>query len=446
MTKKYSIKRRVLRTVSEIIFGTIIITFFLLILSYLLIATGNLSTYDSHLNISINASSTKKSILEQIEDTTFDYVLFDAKTGEVVSSRYQEADAKYYNEIFKNKKSETIGSVNYKEYDNAKLVLVVREPTLPEFVNSNLRQLSFNTFSYIVFFGLELCLIIWAISRILKEFTRNFRLIQKISLNMGNPELKIERKQTELIEFNDILSMLYQKDTELLNLLESERQEKKDLSFQVGALAHDVKTPLTVLKGNLELLELTDLDEHQLEFIQSINNSVATFEKYFNSMISYSRLLIEDKDYQEKIELSDFLDELSDEAMSIMSAEKIEFKLDNFAKVDYFKGNRLNLSRALINILSNAARYSIDKKLVTLSIIEESDYLKFEVWNNGPSFTKEALENAEKLFYTDNKGRSSKHYGIGLSFAQVVASRHQGKLLLSNPTKGGAQVTLMIKI
>ena len=73
-----------------------------------------------------------------------------------------------------------------------------------------------------------------------------------LSLNVNCPCLKlfcISRK------FLKILSVLYQKDDELTNLLKSERREKEDLSFQVGALAHDVKTPLTVLKGNLELLE-----------------------------------------------------------------------------------------------------------------------------------------------------------------------------------------------
>ena len=67
-------------------------------------------------------------------------------------------------------------------------------------------------------------------------------------MNMGQPEVAIKHSQTEMTEFNDILSMLYQKDAELVALLQAERKAKKDLSFQVAALAHDIKTPLTVLK------------------------------------------------------------------------------------------------------------------------------------------------------------------------------------------------------
>ncbi|MCC9793223.1 sensor histidine kinase, partial [Streptococcus agalactiae] len=128
--------------------------------------------------------------------------------------------------------------------------------------------------------------------RLLREFTKNFRLIEKISLNMGIPGMDIGRKETAILECNNILLTLYQKDEELTKLLEMEKKDKEDLSFQVAALAHDIKTPLTVLKGNIELLEMTNLDEKQLDFMSSMNHSVGIFEKYFNSMVNYSRLLI----------------------------------------------------------------------------------------------------------------------------------------------------------
>ncbi|HFR3759189.1 TPA: histidine kinase dimerization/phospho-acceptor domain-containing protein, partial [Streptococcus suis] len=98
---------------------------------------------------------------------------------------------------------------------------------------------------------------------LLREFTKNFRLIEKISLNMGIPGMDIGRKETAILECNNILLTLYQKDEELTKLLEMEKKDKEDLSFQVAALAHDIKTPLTVLKGNIELLEMTNLDEKQ---------------------------------------------------------------------------------------------------------------------------------------------------------------------------------------
>ncbi|HHS2805518.1 TPA: sensor histidine kinase [Streptococcus agalactiae] len=445
MMKRYSINKRILRTVLEIVIGTVANVIMLLVLSYVLIFTGQLNTYGTDYHISISDSKSANGIKNQMDYSVFDYVLFDSDNGELVSGNYQKQDLQHYKEVFDTGSSVSEGSILFTKYENSDFILVIRRPTMPEFVNRNFRHISYNLVSYLFFIVLELLLISISVIRLLREFTKNFRLIEKISLNMGIPGMDIGRKETAILECNNILLTLYQKDEELTKLLEMEKKDKEDLSFQVAALAHDIKTPLTVLKGNIELLEMTNLDEKQLDFMSSMNHSVGIFEKYFNSMVNYSRLLIEDKNYQEDIELSKFLDELSLECRDIMSSKKINFQIVNESHTRVIKGNRLNLDRALINILSNATRFCSEEGKVVLTISESSNFISFEIWNNGLPFTEESLKYGGKLFYTENKGRNDKHYGIGLSFAQKIAMRHQGQLILSNPQNGGAQVTLLIK-
>lgn len=445
MMKRYSINKRILRTVLEIVIGTVANVIMLLVLSYVLIFTGQLNTYGTDYHISISDSKSANGIKNQMDYSVFDYVLFDSDNGELVSGNYQKQGLQHYKEVFDTGSSVSEGSILFTKYENSDFILVIRRPTMPEFVNRNFRHISYNLVSYLFFIVLELLLISISVIRLLREFTKNFRLIEKISLNMGIPGMDIGRKETAILECNNILLTLYQKDEELTKLLEMEKKDKEDLSFQVAALAHDIKTPLTVLKGNIELLEMTNLDEKQLDFMSSMNHSVGIFEKYFNSMVNYSRLLIEDKNYQEDIELSKFLDELSLECRDIMSSKKINFQIVNESHTRVIKGNRLNLDRALINILSNATRFCSEEGKVVLTISESSNFISFEIWNNGLPFTEESLKDGGKLFYAENKGRNDKHYGIGLSFAQKIAMRHQGQLILSNPQNGGAQVTLLIK-
>ena len=64
----------------------------------------------------------------------------------------------------------------------------------------------------------------------------------------------------------------------------------------------------------------------------------------------------------------------------------------------------------------------------------------------GNHFLKVQKKNASKLFYTEDSGRTGKHYGIGLAFAKEVAFRHDGILELRNPPGGGAEVILQIKV
>lgn len=266
--------------------------------------------------------------------------------------------------------------------------------------------------------------------------------VDVINLSLGEYLLKDSSDEDD----NTALINIYQRAINYAHnqgsiVVASVGDEGMDLQNQA-----ELKNYLGNLRGNIELLEMTDLDEKQLDFMASMNHSVGIFEKYFNSMVNYSRLLIEDKDYQEDIDLSEFLDELSLECRDIMFSKQIDFQIVNTADIQMIKGNRLNLDRALLNILSNAVRYCSEEGKVILSISSErSNFISFEIWNSGLPFTEEALKDGGKLFYTENKGRSDKHYGIGLSFAQKIAMRHQGELVLSNPQKGGAQVTLLIK-
>lgn len=444
MTKTYSIRYRVGITVGEILIGIAILVIALLIIPYLLVFTKQLNIHGTSFDIVLGDKVSTEEITKQMDTLTFDYVLFNRKNGEVLNGNYQKTELSYYETVFEDKKPINVGTIDYKAYSNDRIVLVVRQPTLPEFVNPSLRKVSFNTLSIILFIVGTLSIVFISVTKLLREFAHDFRLIQKISLNMGSRDYKIERLTTKINEFNDILAMLYQKDDELTTLLEAERAEKKDLSFQVAALSHDVRTPLTVLKGNLELLEMTDLSNQQISFIGSINHSVSVFEKYFNSMITYSRLLIEERDYQEVIEVTEFMSGLQIEIQEIMHTEQVDFDMKNNLRITHFKGNRLNLERALINILVNAAQHAADVKQVSLTVKEEQDQLIFEIWNSGSRFSQQALNDANKLFFTEDNGRSSKHYGIGLSFAQGVAVRHQGKLQLLNPLKG-AQVNLIIR-
>ena len=82
---------------------------------------------------------------------------------------------------------------------------------------------------------------------------------------------------------------------------------------------------------------------------------------------------------------------------------------------------------------------------VSVTVTEDLKFLWFEIWNNGAPFSEEAQVNAQKLFFTEDKGRSGKHYGIGLSFAQAVAVRHGGTMIITNLVNDGVSVKLGIQ-
>lgn len=321
---------------------------------------------------------------------------------------------------------------------------MIRQNSVPEFTNPVLRKFSYNQISYIFLIIYESLIIIIAIYKLIHEISKNFTAIQKIALNMGNKVTK-DYPKSKIKEFDTVLKQLYQKSNELSTLIETERIEKEDLSFQVAALSHDIKTPLTVLKGNIELLELTNPDKRQLEFMESMKNSIQTLENYFNTMINYTKLLNLNS-ISEEINLNEFIKELFLELTDIAIVNKTNNRLKVKTNLKKFHANVPALKRALINIFLNACQYA-DKSnpQVSVTVTEDLKFLWFEIWNNGAPFSEEAQVNAQKLFFTEDKGRSGKHYGIGLSFAQAVAVRHGGTMIITNLVNDGVSVKLGIQ-
>ncbi|MBF0779159.1 sensor histidine kinase [Streptococcus cuniculi] len=442
---QYSIKQRVLRSVGEVALGTIALLFGILALSYLLITTQQVAVPNAQLSVSIDESATVEAIADQMNLLPYDYALFDQSKGELLVGHYQEMEQKYYQAVFESQKENVHGSTAYVPYSNHRFSLVVRQPLIPEFTNPALRFISWNVFSYILFFVGECLMITWSVLRLVKEFSQNFQAVRSISLSMGKPHVSKRLVQSRLLEFEEILGTLEEKSQELAHLLDAERKEKKDLSFQVAALSHDVKTPLTVLKGNLELLGMTSLTNQQVSFVGSMERSIAIFETYFQSMLSYTRLLYEDNSHRERIVLEELVDDVWSETKDMLDRKSIDFHLINEVGSVVFWGNALLLHRALMNILVNAVQYGRDGGRIDLTICRDDSYLLFKTWNDGAPFSADALLQGTNLFFTEDGGRSGEHYGIGLTFAQGVAKLHQGYLQLHNPPTSGAEVLFAIE-
>ena len=176
-----------------------------------------------------------------------------------------------------------------------------------------------------------------------------------------------------------------------------------------------------------------------------MNNSISVFEGYFNSLISYTKMLSENRTVK-IIEIKKILNDLYFVLSDLLSLNNVEYVVHNQLASTYFYGDEEHLIRAISNLLVNAVRFTPDSnKKIEITISESKTLIYFEVWNNGPQFSENTLNNGVKLFYTEDYSRGGGHYGIGLAFVNGVAIKHGGKLELVNPSRGGASAILSIK-
>ena len=301
--------------------------------------------------------------------------------------------------------------------------------------NNDVQSIFFNVSSWIYICVLLIILISYHIGKLLKKLSYEMNLIYENSM-------WLESECTERLsvkEFRETGNRIIVMQDRIRQLLDDEKQQKEDLMFQVSAASHDLKTPLTIIKGNAEFLHTSTKDEQSKECLADIVRASQRLLDYFNQLIHYSKTYYDDEAEWMYCDALDFVNILEHEAYFIIQNQmKINFE-QSIRDDEVYHINLNLLVRAIQNILTNTLEYA-DKQnpKIKIRVEQEGKELKIGIWNNGSEFPDEVLTNFGKLFYRMDKARSVKeqHYGIGLSFVCRVAELHKGRVELRNRDEG----------
>ena len=137
-------------------------------------------------------------------------------------------------------------------------------------------------------------LFFWAGSLLLITFYHILKLLRKIDreIKMLKSKKLLEENKSRLFRIEEMLEVysdLRSSHQENARLLEREQQHNQELILQLSATSHDLKTPLTVIKGNAELLELAQLDQPQADYAAEILQASHKMEEYCGSLIDYAK-------------------------------------------------------------------------------------------------------------------------------------------------------------
>lgn len=259
-----------------------------------------------------------------------------------------------------------------------------------------------------------------------------------------NQDLEYEVSYSGIKEFDDCLSSINDMRIALKDSLEQQWKTEQDKNRQMSALAHDIKTPLTVLRGNAELLSETELTEEQKNMLVYITNSSFQIQNYVYKLIDVMKSLDGYPGTPEKVMIEDFLADIRKQTSGL--AEVYQLKIN---WKEQWNSKTINIMydqviRAVMNIIQNAVEHTKKGGIINIYINEKNENLIFTVEDTGNGFTKEALAHGAEQFFMDDTSRSGEaHYGIGLFFAKTAAEKHGGRILLTNSEEtGGARVEI----
>ena len=211
-----------------------------------------------------------------------------------------------------------------------------------------------------------------------------------------------------------------------------------------ASVSHDLRTPITVLKGYLDYLEKNipqdKLTEDMLfDTVSSMQGAVNRLELYVESVRDIEKIEnIEIEKRSENVKL--LLNELRSNVRQL--AGNKEIILSNDITVDKIQIDKGVFFRILENLLQNALRYA--EKQVSINLSHKKDFLILTVKDDGKGFSAADLEKATTVFYSNDKEKQ--HFGIGLSVCKILCEKHGGLLYVGNQKEKGACVTAKLKI
>lgn len=297
--------------------------------------------------------------------------------------------------------------------------------------------------SFILLFLLNL----WRIARKFgKMISGELKRLKVVTESIEKENLEFDIPSSSLEEIDEVFHSVGKLRDNLSESLKSQWNLESSRREQIDALGHDLKTPLTIIRGNTELLLECELNQEENEFVNHIQKNTELMQEYIQKLIELNRSEEEYKIVMEWIESQSFIEDIKTYSQDLARNKNITITCKTQEVPDKIYVDSKILKRIILNLLDNAVEYSPENSSIFLQIKADGSSLIFKIEDSGKGFTKDDLKYATKQFYCNDKSRSGReHLGMGLYFVDIMMKKLGGELRLSNSeTLGGARVEILL--
>lgn len=393
-----------------------------------------------------NEIQTAEQVTEDIIPELCDYAIFDSdgnvKSGNLTGNAAQTAWDAVQEEKAK------IGKYSYTIIPRNTEYCVLRYTLSPQYKSSFLQKILVPPQMLIFISAIlgMLFIIIMIAIRFGKALNKRLSTFTFVTSKVEHQELDFEISASGIKEVDAILHSMDNMRRALKDSLERQWQIEQEKNRQMSALAHDLKTPLTLVRGNAELLLESDLSETQKKYTEYIESSSLQMQNYVQTLIEVTKSWQGYQFRPQKIACEILFQEIEQQLRGLCTVHNLTPVWDCRYITSEISVDHDLLIRAVVNIVSNAAERTPPGGQVALSVSEENRVFMVTITDTGSGFSPEALKHGTEQFYMDDTSRTSKtHFGIGLYAADSIIKKHGGQLILDNSKEtGGAKVTIKI--
>lgn len=295
------------------------------------------------------------------------------------------------------------------------------------------------TFIFELIWAMIFVLVLTSVSLNLWIYNSIVRPLKKLKLatdniKEGNLDFTMPKVNNDEIgevckDFEDMRIILKKTSEENLK---SELEEKE----LIRNISHDLKTPLTAIKGYVEgLLDgVANTPEKQEKYIRTIANKVSDMDKLIDELTIYSRLDNNRVPYTfVNVSVREYFDDCCEEIKTELEAAQIELKYTDHLLEDVdICVDPEQLKRVVNNIISNSVKYMMDGRAgrIEINLYDEGDYVHIVFSDNGMGIAAKDIERIFERFYRTDESRNGKRggSGIGLAIVKKIVEDHKGRI------------------
>ncbi|MFG6369375.1 MAG: sensor histidine kinase [Lachnospiraceae bacterium] len=276
--------------------------------------------------------------------------------------------------------------------------------------------------------------------------------------------------QAKLKEITDKLSDILEQDTDeqvmvftdhkvlmdlcgQINLLLLDRQKMKaDFRKQeiaskkmLSNISHDIKTPLTVILGYLEIMRLSNYEDTTLQKVEAKAKQVM---ELIDQFFTLAKLEAGDKNIEmTKLNINELCKENVLSYYELLMQKDFTVDIAIPEQTIFVQGDKESINRILCNLLTNAIRYGSDGKYIGLFLREDLDFVYIDIIDKGKGIEKQFAASVFERLYTmeDSRNRSIQGNGLGLTIARNLARQMGGDILLQSEPKVQTSFTVKLR-
>lgn len=285
--------------------------------------------------------------------------------------------------------------------------------------------------AFVILISVALVVGLWVYRSIAVPLVKLKKTTQNIKEGNLDFVLDVEGKDefSELCQDFEEMRRRLKESTEEKSLIEKENREL------ISNISHDLKTPITAVKGYVEGIMdgVADTPEKMDRYVRTIYNKTNEMDHLINELTFYSKIDTNRIPYTfSKLNVEDYFEDCSEEVGLELETRGIELVYANYVEKDVMViADGEQIRRVIHNIISNAIKYMDKPKgIIQIRIKDVGDFIQIEIEDNGKGIGPKDLPYIFDRFYrTDVSRNSSKGgSGIGLSIVKKILEDHGGKV------------------